>query len=146
MTEQKLYRDKTNHIVGGVAAGLGNYFNLDPLLIRILFVLLAIFGGGGVIIYFILWIFVPDNQKESIYNSTTMENQPYEQQNKPNIEHDNTKGSLISGIILITLGAMFLADRFIPHIRFGDLWPIILIVIGAVLISNNFIKNKKDEL
>jgi len=60
MNQSKLYRDTRNQVIGGVAAGLGRYFNIDPLLVRILFVLLAIFGGGGLIIYILLWIFVPE--------------------------------------------------------------------------------------
>ncbi len=38
---------------------------------------------------------------------------------------------LIGGLVLITLGLLFLADNFIPEVRFGDFWPLILIVIGA---------------
>ncbi len=38
---------------------------------------------------------------------------------------------LIGGLVLITLGLLFLADNFIPDVRFGDFWPLILIVIGA---------------
>ncbi len=38
---------------------------------------------------------------------------------------------LIGGLVLITLGLLFLADNFIPEVRFGDFWPLILVVIGA---------------
>jgi phage shock protein C len=43
-------------------------------------------------------------------------------------------GGLIGGLVLITLGLLFLADNFLPDIRFGDYWPVLLIVIGAALL------------
>ena len=49
-------------------------------------------------------------------------------------------GNLWGGMILMTLGALFLIDRFVPRIDFGDLWPLILIVIGVVLIMRNYQK------
>jgi len=57
------------------------------------------------------------------------------------------RGNLIGGLVLITLGAIFLVDQFIPRINFGDLWPVILIVIGVALLVNAFGKNreKKDK-
>jgi hypothetical protein len=53
-------------------------------------------------------------------------------------------GSLIAGLILITLGVIFLIIRYVPRIDFGDLWPLILIVIGIVLLRNAFV-NKKPQ-
>jgi len=44
------------------------------------------------------------------------------------------RGGLIGGLVLVTLGILFLADNFIPDIRFGDFWPLILIVIGAAML------------
>jgi phage shock protein PspC (stress-responsive transcriptional regulator) len=57
--QRKLYRDMDNSILGGVCSGLGAYFHTDPVLFRILFLLLLFFGGASFIIYFILWIAVP---------------------------------------------------------------------------------------
>ena len=56
---------------------------------------------------------------------------------------DDNKGSLIGGVILITLGVIFLLDRFIPRIDFGDLWPLILVVAGALLLRNAYNKPKE---
>ncbi len=55
----KLYRSNTDKVIGGVSGGLANYLNVDVVIIRILFVLLALFGGGGVLIYIVLWIAIP---------------------------------------------------------------------------------------
>jgi phage shock protein C len=56
---RKLYRSKTNRQLAGVCGGLGEYFNLDTTLIRVLFVVLAVLGGSGVVLYLALWIIVP---------------------------------------------------------------------------------------
>jgi len=56
---RKLYRSTTNRQVAGVCGGLAEYFNLDPTLIRVLFIILAVLGGSGVILYIAMWIIVP---------------------------------------------------------------------------------------
>ena len=57
---RRLYRDPENAVIGGVAAGLSAYFNIDPVVLRILFVVLILVGWGfPVIIYLVLWIAVP---------------------------------------------------------------------------------------
>ena len=56
---RKLYRSQTNRQVAGVCGGLAEHFNLDATLIRVLFVVLAVLGGSGLIIYVAMWIIVP---------------------------------------------------------------------------------------
>jgi phage shock protein PspC (stress-responsive transcriptional regulator) len=57
---RKLYRDPDDRVLGGVCSGLGAFFNLDPIIIRLIFVLLVFLGAGSsIIIYLILWIVVP---------------------------------------------------------------------------------------
>lgn len=57
---RKLYRTTNNKIIAGVCGGLGRYFNVDPVIPRILFVILLLPGGlPGVIPYVILWLVVP---------------------------------------------------------------------------------------
>jgi len=58
--QQKLLRrSRTSRILGGVCGGLGNYFGVDPWLIRALFVIFAITMGAGLLLYVLLWIFMP---------------------------------------------------------------------------------------
>ena len=59
-TSKRLYRDPTNRLLGGVCGGLGAYFNNDPLLFRILFIILFFMGSVGFWIYIILWIAIPE--------------------------------------------------------------------------------------
>jgi phage shock protein C len=56
---RKLYRSKTNRQLAGVCGGLAQYFNLDATLVRVLFVLLAVLGGSGLVLYLAMWIIVP---------------------------------------------------------------------------------------
>ena len=57
---RKLYRSRTHRMLAGVCGGLAEYFNVDATLIRALFLLLAVFGGSGLVIYLVMWIIVPD--------------------------------------------------------------------------------------
>lgn len=57
---KRLYRDPENKVLSGVCSGLGAYFNIDPVIFRIIFALLAVGGfGSGILVYFILWIATP---------------------------------------------------------------------------------------
>lgn len=60
MSEKKLFRSRTNRKIAGVCGGLGDYFNIDPTLVRILFLIFLLFGGGGLLLYIICWIAVPE--------------------------------------------------------------------------------------
>lgn len=57
--QRRLYRDPDNSVLGGVCGGLGAYFGIDPVWLRIAFVLLLILHGFGFIVYIILWIVIP---------------------------------------------------------------------------------------
>lgn len=52
--QKRLYRDEDNASVAGVCAGLGHYFNIDPVVFRLIFILMVILGGSGILIYIIL--------------------------------------------------------------------------------------------
>jgi phage shock protein C len=56
----KLYRSKKNRIIAGVCGGIGEYFKVDPTLIRLLWLLISIVGAGsGIVAYIIAWIIIP---------------------------------------------------------------------------------------
>ncbi len=57
--QRRLYRDEDNSVIAGVCGGLGNYFGVDPVVFRLLFVAALIIGGFGTILYIILWIAIP---------------------------------------------------------------------------------------
>ena len=57
---KRLYRDGDNKILGGVAYGLGNYFGIDPAIVRVFFILSIFIGGFGILAYLILWVSIPE--------------------------------------------------------------------------------------
>ena len=61
-----LMRSRTNRKIAGVCAGLAEYLDVDPTLIRILWVMLAIFGGCGVLAYLIAWIIMPEEPRPQV--------------------------------------------------------------------------------
>ena len=63
---KRLYRNENSKIIGGVASGIANYFGIDPIVVRILFVVLAFAGGTGLVAYFILWLAVPSTATNEI--------------------------------------------------------------------------------
>ena len=60
MDGKKLYRSRQNRMICGVCGGVGEYFNIDPTLIRLLMLLLILFGGLSIWAYIILWIVIPE--------------------------------------------------------------------------------------
>jgi phage shock protein PspC (stress-responsive transcriptional regulator) len=54
-----LYRDPDQAMIAGICSGIGAYFSIDPLVIRILFILIVLFGGSGILLYIVLWILLP---------------------------------------------------------------------------------------
>lgn len=71
---RRMYRDPDNRIIGGVCSGLAAYWRMDPTVVRIIFVLLAIFGMAGVLIYLILWVVLPE--AHSIAQKLEMRGEP----------------------------------------------------------------------
>lgn len=147
-----LYRSSRDQMIGGVAQGLAQYLNIDVTLVRILFIVLVLVGGGGMILYIVMWIVLPEDDK--ILDNNNKTNDMEENKNQENnqgtpFQPGNPKykkkdeGSLIAGLILITLGVIFLVIRYFPRIDFGDLWPVILIIVGIVLLRNAFISKKQ---
>lgn len=59
-SDKRLVRSKTNKMIGGVCGGLGEYFDFDPTLIRLLFAVLILFGAGSpILLYLLMWIIIP---------------------------------------------------------------------------------------
>jgi phage shock protein PspC (stress-responsive transcriptional regulator) len=56
----RMYRDPDHRIIGGVCAGMGAYWDIDPVILRIIFVVLVLAGGMGLLIYLILYIVLPE--------------------------------------------------------------------------------------
>ncbi|MBI2102699.1 PspC domain-containing protein [Candidatus Woesearchaeota archaeon] len=61
---KRLYRSRNNQIIGGVCAGIADYFEVDPVLVRLIWVIATLFSMGlGILAYIIAWIIIPEEPK-----------------------------------------------------------------------------------
>lgn len=58
--DRRLYKSNTNRVLAGVCGGIGEYFNIDPTLIRLAWVIFCLAGGSGIIAYIIAMIIIPE--------------------------------------------------------------------------------------
>ena len=153
MEPRRLTRDSRRAVLGGVAAGIADYLGVDPVLVRIVFIALAVLSGAGIVAYFVGWIIMPRSDEEPARAPAAggaaavdrIVDKVREAGDRladeiHRLPKDAGRGrATTGGIILIVLGALFLLDRLYlwrwPHwVRLANLWPIILIVAGGSLI------------
>jgi phage shock protein PspC (stress-responsive transcriptional regulator) len=143
---KKLYRSKTDRIIFGVCGGLGEYFEIDSLVIRLLFLLLTITGGAGAIIYIVMAIIVPvegGKEKEKKEKEDDGSKQPAEKAEemngkRPRKWHSETRS--VIGFIIVLIGLNILFEqifKFSPlyWVNWGVVWSLIIIFIGLRLFS-----------
>jgi phage shock protein C len=131
---KKLYRSQSNKMIAGVCGGIAEYFEIDPTLIRLIVVAIALFGGVGLLAYIAAIFIVPSNPDQA----------PSE--NSENLIKDK---SLFWGSLLIIFGLFFLLRQmgFFYGFEFWKIpwqmvWAAFLIIIGLYLLYNR--KKKED--
>jgi len=139
----RLYRSRKDRIIGGVAGGLAEYFEVDVVLVRVLWVLAIFIGGGGLVAYVIAWIIIPDVTSERFHNSKKV---PGEQKanafakneediaETANFKYENEQEARArrrrnAGLILIGIGVIFLVRNAFGFI-FHYFWPLLLVALG----------------
>lgn len=126
---KKFYRSSNDKIIAGVCGGLGEYFNIDPSIIRIFWLLFSISGSGsGILAYILCAIVIPEKDSDIIYYDES-ENKSYK------------NSALFIGIVLILIGASLLVRKIWPwfslkSLRIAKYWPILLIIAGIYIIYN----------
>ncbi|MBN1299625.1 MAG: PspC domain-containing protein [Melioribacteraceae bacterium] len=149
--KDRLYRARIGRVLGGVAAGLAKYLNLDPILVRVILIIVALLNGIGIILYIILWIIIPEEPIEQAFNMGPSSNEkdktPGQRQDEKFNEFEKQfagktggNGRTVVGIVLIGLGIIFLLENLIPYFEFEDLLPLALIGIGVALLFHSFKK------
>jgi phage shock protein PspC (stress-responsive transcriptional regulator) len=103
-------------MIGGVCAGLGVYFNTDPVWFRMGFVLLTLAGGAGIRIYLVLWVIIPEAGPG---DSTAAQSASI-----------TVHGPMMVGVALIAVGLMLLANILLPWFD-RVMWPMAVIAAGV---------------
>lgn len=142
---KKMYRSNDDYIVAGVSAGLADYFQIDTTLIRIIFILLTIGGGSGVLIYLVLWLIIPkkggkemkvDRGKKvkEFADDIGEKAQTVASEIRKEVKSSRRGGSFF-GLILIILGGILLVEKIVPmEIQWDFVWPGILVFLGLYLV------------
>jgi phage shock protein C len=154
---KRLYRSSRDRMLGGVAGGLAEYFEIDSTLVRILFVITLFIGGTGILAYILLWIVVPEapyyhyqkaNPAENINSTGPGGEVPGPEADIETYlliqEEKKKKRIIFGGIVLIILGLIFLADNFITRFNASDLLPLLLVAIGIGVLINAMKKNNRN--
>jgi phage shock protein C len=116
-TQSRLFRSSSDKVVAGVCGGLAQYFNVDPALVRLAFVLFALVGGASVLLYIVLWIAVPVGAGTPTQGLSD-------------------RGHEMLATVLIAIGALWLLANIgaFSFVNWRIGWPIVLIVVGATLL------------
>lgn len=143
---KRLYRSERNRMLAGVAGGIAEYFGIDPTIVRVVFVLLTIWGGSGILIYLLLWFIVPTESSvgqplsEDTVKANAKEFEARARQLGSDAQRfaDSDRSRSIWGIILVVVGLAFLLGNFGVFFGavVGALWPVILLIIGVILIAD----------
>ena len=160
---KKLYRSTTDRVFGGVCGGLAEYLRVDPLLVRILFVLVAMVNGVGLAVYLLMWLLVPSDTagatsqdqvvRENVAEikdrarqlgqsaQQTLARQKWAAASTP---RRTSTGMLLLGVVLLVVGLVALLDNLglLGWVSLGKLWPLLLIAVGVVVLLNN-LKGKR---
>ena len=145
---KQLKRSATDSMLGGVCGGLGAYFSVDPNLMRLLFVVLAIVPGFGIPVYLILWLILPEESKteDSTIGERVRGVTDEIVERARQVGEDVRSGSITShpratiliGAALVVIGLAFLFRNlgfgWMRWIAFGTLWPALIILVGVAFL------------
>lgn len=137
---KRLYRSNKDIVISGVCSGVAEYFALDPVIVRIIWAIMVIFGGTGLLAYIICAIIIPkrpleDTGYEYVKDDAKRDtSEPgYHEPNKGlDLSSENVK--LVIGLAFIGLGALLFFRQIMPWFDFSLVWPVVLILIGGLII------------
>lgn len=125
--ERRLYRSGSDRVIAGVSGGLGEYFNLDPVWFRIGFVVLALGGGSGLLIYLLMWLVIP---------------QAPEGYSAPITGRGSLAGAAVVGVVFVIIGTIALVNSISPWMG-QYVWPVVFLLGGMALILGGL--NRDDH-
>lgn len=139
--KEKLYRSNNDRVIAGVCGGLGEYFGIDPILIRLGFVLVTVWGGGGLVVYIIMALLIPEKKGKGV--ALKIENVGEKVKDLVAEVRESPKndggGKMVIGILLILWGGAELLKKLNWwQIDIGELvwrwWPAGVILAGISVI------------
>ena len=138
---ERLYRSRDDRMLFGVAGGMARYFNVDPAIVRLVWVLLFLAAGAGILLYIVAGIVIPEEPAGYAAGATAAgaagAGQPPADRPPGQAQvtgRDNGGGAILLGVVLVLVGGWFLLQRFLPQVDPALVWPGILIVVGLVLV------------
>jgi len=140
---RRLYRSRTDTVLGGVAAGLAHYLNADPALVRIAWaILVPITSGAAFLAYIVAWIVIPEEPAAASAAGVVGEtvdgvDGPVAGPSTAVERNDGGRAGLVVGIGLVLLGVWFLLRDYLPEFDWNWLWPAILIGVGALILFSS---------
>jgi len=148
---KRLYRVEKNKVFSGVCGGLAEYFDVDPVLIRVIFIVLFFGWGISLLAYIILWIVTPKKSDLIYQKSATSDeennsqNQGYDIKNEKN-QIENINHRIFGGLILITIGTLWLFANIFEFFDFSIYFPVLLILLGIfILLNNQFTRHSPNK-
>ncbi len=142
---RRMYRSRTDRMLFGVAGGMADWLDLDPSIVRLVWALLILAGGVGILLYIVAALVVPEAPFG--YGATSGDAAPGSSPAAPPARgergRDAGNGGVILGIILVAVGAWFLIDRYVD-IDTSWLVPGILIVVGVALVLGALGRSRDD--
>jgi phage shock protein C len=122
-------------MVGGVAAGVANWMNADPALVRIAWALLVpLTAGAALLAYIVGWIVMPEEPREPSADAEVTGTDPAAPSAAEPARADDGRTALVIGGGLVVLGLWFLLREYLPAIDWGLVWPLLLVAAGVVIL------------
>lgn len=141
MSRGRLYRSTQERMIAGVAGGLAEYFEIDVVIVRLLWTL-AFFFGGGIFAYLLAWIVIPERKFTSPPEEARVD--PMNENDPPSREAQNNRWR-IGGFILIFIGLIFLLRELIPFRFHHYTLPFLLVLLGFIILVRGYRGKEANE-
>ena len=122
-----LRRSRSNRKLFGVAGGLGHYAGVDPLIFRILFVVLTFFGGSGLLLYALAWLLVPEEGEQESEGQRLLHGRT----------NRSTVSTVVAGLVALILGLVLMGTLLDTGPGLGGLGALVVVSVLVVLLLRN---------
>jgi len=145
MERKRITRSNTDKKIAGICGGLGAYFDVDPVIFRILFCALLLCGFSGFLIYVLLIFVIP--QQSELPQRTDSDLNTTENHSDSSIKKNDSEDILLKivGITCIGIGICVLLFQFLSYFQLRFVFPALLLIAGIMLITFSKKSQKSKE-